>query len=78
SVSPMLPWWWFFWIVSTMLGNASFRLAMRAEEINTLLIANVVTQLSDVAGIPLSLIVLGIIGKVYDMQMNHAKVEKSI
>jgi len=51
---------------------------MRAEEINTLLIANVVTQLSDVAGIPLSLIVLGIIGKVYDMQMNHAKVEKSI
>lgn len=74
----MLPWWWFFWIVSGMLGNASFRLTMTAEEIDTLLTANVVTQLSDVTGIPLSLIVLGIIGKVYEMQMNHAKAEKSI
>jgi hypothetical protein len=77
-VSSMLPWWWFFWIVSGMLGNASFRLAMRAEEINTLLTANVVTQLSDLTGIPLSLMVLSIIGKVYEMQMRHAKAEQSM
>ena len=74
----MLPWWWFFWIVSGIVGNASFRLAMRAEEIDTLLVANVVTQLSDVVGIPLSLIVLGIVGKVYEMQMRHAKAEQSV
>lgn len=74
-VSSMLPWWWFFWIVSGILGNASFRLAMRAEDIDTLVTANVVSQLSFVSGIPLSLIVLGIIGKVYELQMNHAKIE---
>lgn len=77
-VSSMLPWWWFFWIVSGMLGNASFRLAMRAEEIDAFLTANVVTQLSDVTGIPLSLIVLGIISRVYEMQMGHAKAEQRI
>jgi hypothetical protein len=78
SVSSMLPWWWFFWIVSNMFANASFRLAMRAEEINELIAANVVTQLSDVTGIPLSLIVIGIISKVHEMQIFHAKREQSI
>lgn len=75
SVSSMLPWWWFFWIVSNMFGNASFRLVMRAEEINELIAANVVTQLSDVTGIPLSFIVIGIINKVHEMQMAHANAE---
>ncbi|WP_419769557.1 MAG: DUF4328 domain-containing protein [Candidatus Marinarcus sp.] len=78
SVSSMLPWWWFFWIVSNMFGNASFRLAMRAEEINELMAANIVTQLSDVTGIPLSLIVIGIVNKVHKMQMAHANAEKRI
>lgn len=29
--------WWFFWIVSNILGRVSFRLAMRAESIDELL-----------------------------------------
>ena len=78
SVSSLLPWWWFFWIVSNMFGNASFRLAMRAEEINELIAANVVTQLSDVTGIPLSLIVISIISKVHEMQISHARAGQSI
>jgi hypothetical protein len=78
SVSSLLPWWWFFWIVSNMFGNASFRLTMRADEINELMAANVVTQLSDVTGIPLSLVVIAIISKVHEMQMEHAKSEQSI
>ena len=77
SVSSLLPWWWFFWIISNMFGNASFRLAMRAEEINELIAANLVTQLSDMTDIPLSLIVIGIISKVHEMQMSHAKAEAS-
>lgn len=78
SVSAMLPWWWFFWILSGIFGNISFRLAMQAEEINELITANVVTQLSDVTGIPLSLIVIGIVNKVHEMQMAHANAEKKI
>ncbi len=78
AVSSLLPWWWFFWIVSNMIANVSFRLAMSAEEINELLAANIVTQLSDVTGIPLSLIVIGIISRVHAMQISHAKAEQSI
>ena len=72
--SALLPWWWFFWIVSNMFANASFQLTMKGEGINQLIAANVVTQLSDITGIPLSLIVIGIIGKVHEMQMSQAKI----
>lgn len=69
GVSSLLPWWWFFWIVSSMLGQASFRMSMRAEELNELITANIVTLLSDLIDIPLILIVLVMIGKIYEMQM---------
>lgn len=69
SVPSLLPWWWFFWIVSGMLGNASLRLSLRADEINELLTANLVTQASDIIDIPLSLILILIINKIYGMQM---------
>lgn len=78
SVSSMLHWWWFFWIVSGLFGNASFQLIMRAEEINGFIASNVVAQFSEVTRIPLSLIVIGIVNRVYEMQMAHAKAEKNI
>jgi hypothetical protein len=71
SVSPILGWWWFFWIVSNMFANASFRMSLRAESINELISANVVTLLSDLTEIPLSLIMLVVVKKVYEMQMSH-------
>ncbi len=77
-VTSILPWWWFFWIISSMLGNASFRLVMKAEEIDEFIIANIVTQLSDIISIPLSFIVISMISKVYKMQMSHAETMKNI
>jgi hypothetical protein len=71
SVPSLLPWWWFFWILYGALGNASFRLTVRAEEIDQLMTANVVTQLSDIAGFPLSLLLIAIVSKVYAMQMTQ-------
>ena len=74
EVSSLLPWWWFFWIVSNIFGNASFRMARRAEELNELVAANIGALLSDAAGIPLSLIVLVMVGNIYEMQMaQHQK-----
>jgi hypothetical protein len=74
-ISSLLRWWWFFWIVSGALGNASFRLALKAEEISELITVNVVTQLSDAIAIPLCLILLPIITRIYEMQMSHARKE---
>ena len=78
AASSLLPWWWFFWIVSSAFGQVSLRLAMGAEEINELIAANVVTQISHVTGIPLSLIVIGIVNRVHEMQMAHANLNKNI
>jgi hypothetical protein len=73
AVPSLLGWWWFFWIVSNMFGNASFRMALKADQINELIAVNVVTLISDVTGIPLSLIVLAMVSKIYEMQMSHYK-----
>lgn len=72
SVSSLLPWWWFFWIVYNMFANAPFRSIMRVEGIYEHMAANVYMQLLHVTGIPLSLIVIAIINRVHTMQMSHA------
>jgi len=76
--SSLFPWWWLFWIVYSLLGNTSFRLAIRAEEINEFIAANIVTQLSDITVIPLSFILVSIINKVHEMQVSYAKNAQSI
>ena len=58
TANPILSWWWFFWIVSGLVGNLSFRLSMRAEEISELLVANVVALIVDIVAISLSIIAL--------------------
>jgi hypothetical protein len=72
-VSPLLGWWWFFWIVSNALGRASYKLSSKAEEINDFIISNIVTQVSDAVDIPLCLIVVAIVKRVYEMQNSHSK-----
>jgi hypothetical protein len=71
-VPSLLPWWWFFWIVSAMLSNLAFQLTRGAEEISELLTANLVTQIADASNVPLSLILLSIINKIYAMQAERA------
>jgi len=74
AVSPLLPWWWFFWIVSNMFWAASFRLEIRSNKIiYEHIAANLVSQLSNLTDILLSLLVIGIIRKIHEMQMSHAK-----
>lgn len=72
SVSSLLPWWWFFWIVTNVFGQVSNQLMLWAKEINGLMYVNVVTMVMVVTGIPLSFIVIAIISRVYEMQMSHA------
>jgi len=71
SVSSLLPWWWFFWLSSGIIGNAAFRMTLRANEIDELLTANAVAQLSNISGIFLSLIFIGILTRIYNMQMSN-------
>ncbi|MDQ2076382.1 DUF4328 domain-containing protein [Marinimicrobium sp. ABcell2] len=77
TVSPLLPWWWFFWIALGVLGHASYRLTMRAEELSEFITANVVAQISGGSDIVLTLILIAIIHRVHRMQMAHANSQKN-
>ena len=68
EVPALLPCWWTLWIVSNFLGNASFRLTLRADTLDSLLVANVVTLISDAIDIPLILLFFLIIHRVAAMQ----------
>lgn len=66
--SPLLSSWWFFFIVTTLSGNASFRMSLRADEIGELLAVNLVTRISDFAGIPLAILLIAIVRRIHDNQ----------
>jgi len=36
SVPPLLRWWWGFWLIENLTGQASFRLGMRADTVSAL------------------------------------------
>lgn len=64
----LLAFWWLFYIVASLSGNASFRLSLRAEEIGQLLAANMVTRISDIAGIPLAIVFMFVVRRIRDNQ----------
>jgi len=64
----LFPQWWTLWLIAAFLGNLSFRLSMRAEELNELFVSSSVTLASDLVGIPLALIAIKLVGSIFDMQ----------
>ena len=66
--SVLLTTWWFFFIVATLSGNASMRMTLRADEVGELIAANVVTQISDVASIPLAFALMAVVRRIRDNQ----------
>ena len=67
SVSWLLPWWWFFWIVSNFAGNASLRMSIKADDLNDYFNLNLVTQFSEITSLPMTLIFIAIISRVHIM-----------
>ena len=57
----ILGWWWFLWLLNSVLSTAAYRFADRAGEIDTLLQSNILTNVSTAAGIALSLVFLKIV-----------------
>ncbi|HEY6645158.1 DUF4328 domain-containing protein [Povalibacter sp.] len=66
--SGLLASWWFFYIVSSLSGNAAFRLSLRADEIRELLAANFATRVSDIAGIPLAILFMVVVRRMHANQ----------
>lgn len=68
STPALLGWWWTVWVIYTVFGNLSFRMSLRAEDVDSLISTNVVTQVADVAMIPACLLFLMIIQRIQNMQ----------
>src|SRR5712671_1363774 len=48
EVPGLIPSWWFFWIITNLLGNATFRLSLHADQVDQMLYVNVLSQICDV------------------------------
>lgn len=70
STPSILGWWWFLWIISVMLGQLSFRMMLKSDEIQDMISSNIISAISDIVEIPLSITLLIIVRKVHDMQMS--------
>ena len=72
----LLPLWWTLWIVSNLLSNAAFRLALRDDpSLDQLITANGVTLVSDLMEIPLAVVLLVVIHRIHRMQMEQAQLQ---
>lgn len=71
STHRILPLWWALWLVSNFIGQAIFRLSREAEDIQELMNLNIITQVSDALAIPLALVFLAIVNRVYNMQTSR-------
>ena len=71
ETSGILPMWWTLWLISNFLGQAVFRLSMRAEEFQELMNLNIITQISNVLDIPLALVLLAIVNRIHNTQKSH-------
>ena len=70
-VPSLIGWWWAGWLIANALGNATFRLASKAEDIDGLLEVNTVSLASNLAFGAVSFVLLAIVRKVSDMQAAH-------
>lgn len=70
-VPPLVGWWWFFWIVSNLLANASMRLTPRANDVDQIIQVNVFTMVANASDIPLNLVFLVIVSRIFRMQMSN-------
>lgn len=68
QTSGVLRLWWALWLISNILGQAVFRLALRAEELDELLRYNFVMMLDDLLSIPLNLVFAHVLMRIAGMQ----------
>jgi hypothetical protein len=65
---PVLRWWWGLWLVTSMLDNASFRLQLRAESAQTMVVTSGLDLVSDTLWIALCLVLIRVVRRLSAQQ----------
>jgi predicted Zn finger-like uncharacterized protein len=73
SVGLVLGLWWTLWIVSSVLGHAAFRTSIQAKMVNEIILSSQLTFASDLISVPLCLVAIYIISRIYGMQMDKMR-----
>lgn len=60
--------WWTLWLLSNFIGQLGFRLSRKAEDIDAYIQVNIISQISDFLDIPLALVLLLLVTKIYNNQ----------
>jgi hypothetical protein len=69
--------WWTLWIVSNILGQASFRASMAARDASSLQAATIIDMASDVSHIALCIAAITLISQIRESQINQQAPNKS-
>jgi hypothetical protein len=64
----LLRWWWALWLISSFLGQASFRMSMSAKTLDALQACTVVSIMSAGVDIPLCIVAAVMVGKIFKAQ----------
>ena len=79
-VPSLLPVWWAFWLISIPLGSLSWRLQGQLDDssgIEDLIAVNAAAQVGGVWEIPLTLLLLALINRIHQMQVEHRRVSRN-
>jgi hypothetical protein len=72
SASSILPTWWTLWLVSSFLGQMSFRVTMAAKGLEALQAATCLQILCEAVDIPLCLVAMALVTQIANVQKSHA------
>jgi hypothetical protein len=71
--SPLLGWWWTLWLISGFMGQASFRMTMRADSISSLQSSTTVSIISNFLDFPLCIVAISLVSNIFTRQENLVK-----
>lgn len=78
DVSGVLPLWWLLWIVSCIIGNLSARMALKADTVDEEIAAAMAGIVSDAINIPLCLVFLLIVNRLFQAQTRQHRHRQAV
>lgn len=68
STSPLLGLWWTLWIIWNLLRQIAYQMSARAESLEAIKSATIVTILSDLVDIPLCIVAIFLVAAIFSFQ----------
>lgn len=72
TAGSVLPLWWTLWLLSSVMGQISFRVMMNAEGLEELQAATNVQMVAEAVGIPLCLVAITLVSQIARAQTSHS------